>query len=153
MWGWFARALVAGDRPKYLTPEGFQKSLALYGVNRVDDMKSPVLICEGPTDVWRAGKNAVAIIGKHASITQVRLIKKLCHGRPLVVALDGDAHAEGEVLAEHLRKERASSLLRQDTAPVVVLHLPGDRDPGDMETEQIWKMARRALRSASCRQM
>jgi hypothetical protein len=148
VWGWQGRAI--GDRvlPKYITAKGFKKSEYLYGLPRVDDGAGPVLVCEGPVDVWRAGGNAVALLGKHASEEQVRLIRRHLHGRPLVVALDGDAREMTDKLVACLRDSRSQSILRRDDAPVVPLYLPEGRDPADCGRKELWAMARRALEDA-----
>ena len=148
-WGWQTRAIEPHDenRCKYFTAPKFKKSECLYGLERVLD-KGPVLICEGVTDVWRAGDNAVALLGKHASTEQVRLIRKHLRGRPLVVALDPDAHDDAKDLVHQVREARTRSLLAPDDAPVVQLNLPDGRDPADFATDDLWLHVRRALRRA-----
>ena len=116
--GWQARALVDDDEPKYYTADGMKKSLLLYGLHRVSG-NGPVVICEGPTDVWRVGTNAVALFGKSASDEQIRLIQEHFAGRPLVVMLDGDAIMNGSHVVERLRARRHRSLTRMDSSPVV----------------------------------
>jgi hypothetical protein len=79
VWGWQGRRVVDGpliEGPKYYTSKGLKKSQLLYGLERVQDGDGPVLVCEGVTDVWRADKDAVALLGKSASQEQVRLVRK-----------------------------------------------------------------------------
>ena len=44
----------------YFTAPGRNKSCLLDGIERARQSTGPVLICKGTTDVWRAGKDAVA---------------------------------------------------------------------------------------------
>jgi hypothetical protein len=138
VWGWQARRLNDDERlPKYFTAPDLKKSALLYGTERVKPGTGPVAVCEGPIDVWRFGKDAVALFGNHASDYQVRLLCRLAVGRPLVVALDGDARDEAETLAARLREARRTSLLRPDAAPVSVLPLPAGVDPADCTSAQL----------------
>lgn len=147
VWGWQGRRIVDGslaEGPKYYTVGGFKKSHLLYGLERARKGDGPVLVCEGVTDVWRAGKDAVALLGKSASQEQMRLIRKHLRGRPLVVALDSDARDEAKQLVEDLRSWRARSL-RPDSARVVRLRLPAGDDPCDLQRKELWRLARAAL--------
>jgi hypothetical protein len=152
-WGWQARALEPSDEAgsKYFTAPKMKKSQLLYGLERVDGGTGPVLVCEGAVDVWRAGRNAVALLGKYASAEQLRLLQKHLRGRPLAVALDPDAPEEAESLVRKMRQARAKSLLNPDGAPVVRVRLPAGHDPGDCDPDQLWELAERALRRAARR--
>jgi hypothetical protein len=147
-WGWQSRSIEPNDetRYRYFTAPRLKKSHLLYGLERVDASTAPVLVCEGPTDCWRAGKNAVAVLGKHASEAQVRLIRKHLRGRPLVVALDPDAETTAEELLARIQGVRAGSILQPDDAPVAMLRLPDGRDPADCGRDELWALAERALR-------
>jgi hypothetical protein len=149
-WGWQARAIDPDDeqRAKYFTAPGLKKSQLLYGLERVDAGTGPILICEGATDVWRAGKNAVALLGKNASTEQVCLIRKHFRGRPLAVALDPDARDTARMLVRGLRQARLKSVLHPDETPVVLVRLPDGQDPGDCTREQLWGLAEDTLRHA-----
>ncbi len=149
VWGWQARRLNEDERlPKYFTAPDMKKSAFLYGAERITDGTGPVAVCEGPIDVWRCEQDAVALLGNHISDYQVRLLCRLAAGRPLVVALDGEARVEAEVVAAKLRHERESSILRPDDSPVLVLPLPEGRDPADCSTEELRRRTRRLLRAA-----
>src|SRR5262249_44725052 len=117
----------------------------LYGLEQVREGTGPVLVTEGPTDVWRAGGDAVALLGKHASDQQIRLIREHLRGRPLVVVLDADAEDEAVKLTDQLRQARAGSRLRPDAAPVVRAVLSEGCDPCDCSREELWKLAEQAL--------
>jgi hypothetical protein len=147
-WGWQARRIRdgAGIEVKYLTSKGLKKSRFLYGAEGVTTSGGPVLVVEGPVDVWRAGRDAVALLGKDASETQVRLLCRHMRGRPLVVALDGEAAGHAAELAARLRQARRESILWADPkSPVVILRLPAGRDPGDCTPDELFDLAARAL--------
>ena len=135
--------------PKYLTSQGTPKSRLLYGLEQVPlDVADPVIICEGPTDVWRAGPGAVALLGKTISTTQCKLLRKLMPGRDIVVLLDPEADKEARVVARRLREVLALDLQSQiKPGRVVVASLPDSRDPGACTQDEI----RRAVRTALAR--
>lgn len=144
--GWQARRLDATDNgPKYYTARGTKKSRVLYGLPRVRD-EGPVVLCEGPTDVWRLGRNAVAFLGKKASEQQVQLVREHLHGRPLVVMLDADAVVEAGALVTRITAMRRASLLRTDKSSVVQITLPSGRDPADHARDELWQLVDAALR-------
>lgn len=145
--GFQGRAIVDADMPKYLTSQGTAKSQLLYGLDRVPSgAKSPVIVTEGPTDVWRAGSGAVALLGKTISDAQCKLLRMMLPGRNVVVMLDPDAASFATSAAD-----RIGSYLSRDlrsgvrSGRVVVARLPDLRDPGDCTREEIWASARRAL--------
>lgn len=147
LYGWQARAIEAGDDPKYYTAQGMKKSQILYGLHRCHGT-GPVVICEGPTDVWRVGPNAVALLGKSISAEQVSLIHQHLAGRALVLLLDGDAHEDALQIRDRLTQRRRMSLLRPDPAPVVVATLTGRADPADCSPEQLRRTISIALSAA-----
>jgi hypothetical protein len=144
-WGWQARAIVEEQHGRYFTCAGLKRSCVLYGLELVQPGDGAVMICEGATDVWRAGNNAVALLGCHAAEEQVRLIRKHLRGRPLIVALDPDAREDAKRLVNSLRSARARSVLRKDATPVIDLQLPKGRDPADLPTKELWRRAQQAL--------
>ncbi len=148
-WGWQSRAVDPVDeaRWRYFTAPRLKRARLLYGLEHVDAGSGPVLICEGVTDVWRAGKNAVALLGKCASDEQLRLAHKHFHGRPVVVMLDPDAQEYSEKLVTRLLALRTESILSPEDTPVVQAHLPSGKDPGDCTRMQLWAIARQALRT------
>lgn len=62
-----------------------------------------MVVCEGVTDIWRVGAPGVAILGKHASDEQVRLLSLGWADKVAVVLLDTDAAAEAAELGRRLR--------------------------------------------------
>jgi len=138
--GWQAR--YAGeppkDVPKYIFPPGMQKSRLLYGLPQAMMARSPVVICEGVTDVWRVGPGAVAIFGKVLSERQRSLICHHFNGRPVVVLLDADAGNEARQIVEQLASSRG------DHTALAVLP-PGIADPGDAPLDVILQAVAAAL--------
>ncbi len=148
VWGWQARRLNENEHlPKYFTAPGLQKTAFLYGAERITDGTGPVVVCEGPIDVWRFERDAVALLGNHISDSQVRLLCRLATGRPLVVALDGEARDEAEVVVTRLRRARESSILRPDPSPVLLMPFPAGRDPADCSHEELKRRMRRLLQT------
>jgi hypothetical protein len=144
--GWQGRAIDPDERIRYYTAEGTPKSRLLYGLDHVSADGRPVLICEGVTDVWKAGHNAVAILGKHISAEQRKLIREHLSDRPLVVMLDPDAADQAKVVAGQIRETLNLKLTgKSPRSRVVVARLPDGRDPGDCTREEIWKIADDAL--------
>jgi hypothetical protein len=141
--GWQARAISPTSTPRYLTSAGTHKSRLLYGLTRVHDGSGPVVLVEGPTDVWRLGHDAVAILGKKPSQQQRQLLLEIADGRPIVVALDPDAATEARRVREQLITERYQI---GDVAPVVLVTVPeGREDIGDCTREEAWSAVNLAL--------
>ena len=144
--GWQARAVgqTAGrGAPKYLTAKGMAKSKVLYGLPQAMCTSGPVVVVEGPTDVWRLRTNAVALLGKDASPHQQWMICRWFPRRPVVVLLDRDAGDRAVQLRRALLALRASV---RDTAPVAVAALPdGRNDVGECTYEDAWAVVAPAL--------
>lgn len=136
--GWQARAIepLHEGAPKYLTAKGMRKSQLLYGITSAVESQGPVVICEGPTDVWRLRTNAVALFGKDLSDYQRNLLVHRFEGRPLVVFLDRDAKDEAIGVVRRIRSERGAL---GDKAPVAAAHPPSHReDVGDCTWREAW---------------
>ncbi len=145
--GWQARAIRPVEKSRYLTSAGTRKSCLLYGVTQVTDGDGPVVVVEGPTDVWRLGHDAVAILGKTLSPHQRQLLLEIAEGRPIVIALDPDAAAEARRAREQLLLDRQQI---GDSAPVVLLSLPdGREDVGDCTRDEAWSAVDRAVNAAA----
>lgn len=77
--------------PKWRVSSGFPKATYLYNYHNVinSNPETPILLVEGPGDVWRAaeaGILAVACLGTWLSDEHLRKLA----GRPIVVAFDND---------------------------------------------------------------
>jgi len=133
--GWQAR-IVPGIRPaaapdaKYLSAAGMQKSSLLYGLPQAKQSTGPVVIVEGPTDVWRYGPGAVALLGKDLSTTQRALLLHHFASRHIVVMLDADAQEAAVKIQRDLQTARGGD-------SVVIARLPEGRDPADLPRAEI----------------
>jgi hypothetical protein len=142
--GWQARAVhePLGREPKYLSARGMKKSQLLYGLRQSLATTGPVVIVEGPTDVWRLGPGAVALFGKDASAAQQEKLICSFRRRPLVILLDRDAQLEANLLHQKLSQARRD---QNDIAPVILGTLPvGRNDVGECSHVE----ARAAVNSA-----
>jgi DNA primase len=83
-----------------------------------------VIVCEGATDVWSVGLDAVALLGKKASGAQVRLLRSTWGRGGVIILLDGDAQDEALELYD---------ALGPDVRKVIVT-LPENTDPGSLQT-------------------
>jgi hypothetical protein len=121
--GWQARHV--GDPrdkevPKYWSMPGWKKTQCLYNFDNAKKHEH-VVVCEGPTDVWSVGDDAVALFGKTASTTQLDLITR--HWKKVFICLDGDAPED----AQHLYDALGSRIQEK-----VLVTLPSACDPGNM---------------------
>lgn len=116
--GWQARSIGAPlhDQPKYYSCNGFPRSLCFYNFG-LAQKQAYIVVCEGPTDVWRYGPEAVASFGKIVTRAQQQLLASA--RRPVVLLLDGDV--------SDAEQQRAVSGLFG--VPCSVIRLPPDRDP------------------------
>jgi hypothetical protein len=130
--GWQGRYI--GEPPskqiaKYYNMHGFKKSQYIYNY---DEAKKSlfVVVVEGPTDVWRFGPEAVALFGKKASERQVKLLGEWSK---LVILLDGDCKEEGDIKSLERVLERNHGAMQKR----LIVSLPKNMDPGDMEREYL----------------
>ena len=106
--------------PKYYTGPGTPRGRLLYNYDlaRRQDF---ACVVEGPTDAWRFGPEAVAVLGKptgHQAELMAMTWKKL------VVLLDPDAIRESGGLFE---------MLKMSGKKVAQVQLPDNKDPGDFD--------------------
>ena len=127
------RAIGKGVKPKYRFPTNRQFTQdprgVLYGIDRVEG--DAVVICEGPTDVWRLGPGAVALMGVDWKTEQADALKGF---RRRYIMLDPDP--AGKRKAEDL----AHWLAMYSGETEIIEDLPCD--PGDLpqrEADQIMK--------------
>jgi DNA primase len=123
--------------PKVLYPKGSKKSRVLFN-QRIASKHNTVIVTEGVFDALRTGTSAVALLGKHASDEQLKLLIKMGQKRRLVVLLDNDAKDDAEFLADELA----------EVCPEVYLgSLPeGVKDPGEASKKDIARVLRTARR-------
>jgi DNA primase len=145
--GWQARVITEGVEPKYLFATGTKKSHVLYGLPSARKCEGPVILVEGPTDVWRFGSNAVAFFGKSVSAAQLLLLLSNFRGRPLVFIFDRDADAKCRKYQTQLLQTRRQW---QDFAPVLIGQLPeGREDIGECTRQEAWDTVTKALHSVA----
>ena len=119
-----ARAL--NEKPKYKHCSD-QRSVVpipetLYGLDNC--IFTHVVLCEGVTDVWRLGENAVAMYGK--ALSDKQLLKLMKRFKNIFIALDPDAQDKVEQIYQKIRPYR--------NAYKVFLK---DKDPGEFNPTEI----------------
>lgn len=135
MAGPLCRRLPAGGAQVFEL-QGHEEIAGVVRAGGVHSTTGPVVIVEGPTDVWRLGPGAVALFGKDMSLPQQALLDQHLPGRHVVVMLDRDVQDN----ATNLR----STLLNRGVT--VLAGLPDGRDDvGDCTTEEAWQQVELAL--------
>jgi hypothetical protein len=128
---WQARSVGDDNKRKYLFQKGFRKSECLYNMDKAKRYDG-VVICEGITDVWKIGPDAVALFGKVMSQRQHELLSIMwSFAGSATVMLDSDAYPEAQKIAQTLRSDKRAFPLG-----VRVARLPSG-DPGDYTTEEL----------------
>ena len=81
--GWQARYVgeCPDSVPKYLSCKGMKKSQLLYGLAGSGSTTGPVVIVEGPTDVWRLGSRCRRPLRQGMSLAQQVLLDQHLPGR------------------------------------------------------------------------
>lgn len=101
--GWSARAWFKNPERKYLYPSGMRRAEILFNHAALQqETDAPVYVVEGVFDALALWPDGVAVLGKPSSFQVEALVTAR---RPVVIALDGDAWREAEVLALRLRFE------------------------------------------------
>ncbi|WP_425613525.1 hypothetical protein NA78x_003359 [Anatilimnocola sp. NA78] len=148
--GWQARLiddeLIAGSTPKYLTATGFSAAAAVYGLTWAAAVSGPIVICEGITDVWRLGTNAVAIFGRKGKLGLAQERAILTHARDRAVVFFSDADAI-EVTTANIQPFLSAARKSGISIPKCVVALPpkARKDPGECSREEAWACVAEAL--------
>lgn len=120
--GWQARFIgepAPKPVPKYYTMPHMKRNRMLYNFDEAK--KHPyVVLCEGPTDVWRYGPEAVALWGKSISPYQLGLV--VANWKKVYVCLDGEAVSEAKDVYDKLSNKVEKGLVQ----------LQGREDPGSL---------------------
>jgi hypothetical protein len=107
---WQAREIGNSSKQKYLFHGESNKNRYLYNMDNAL-LHDHIVVCEGVTDAWRVGEQAVALFGKSLSLTQLELMKRLWGARcSCVVALDSDAADSENDIVELLKKHKVFDL-------------------------------------------
>lgn len=129
--GWQARfvgtPLDKKRTPKYYSFPGMRKKRLLYGLEPAIGAEA-VFCVEGVTDVHVIGDRSVAVLGKVVSMPQVALFATYFYGKHVFLCLDPEV--EGEAV-------RACRQLQSIGCVPHIVRLPGDKDPGDYDTEPL----------------
>lgn len=125
--------------PKYWNLPHMPRRRLLYNFDSARHYRTAVL-CEGVTDVWRVGPNAMCFFGKSVSSLQRDLLCWYWRGGVLVLLLDADAGDEQQALADDLSARFQGAVL-----PVAV---PAGLDPGKMTTPGVWDLIGRTASAA-----
>lgn len=132
---WTARAIGDGVEPRYINARAEQEAIpareVLYGI---DYCRSTVIVCEGPTDVWRVGPGAVATMGVGISPEQVALISRFPRR---LICFDSDR--PGQARARRLMRDLEP--LEGATFNVVL----DAKDPGSADPAEIRDLRREAF--------
>lgn len=144
LYGWQARLIgESTDRrvPKYFSMPGMKKTQVLYNID-VAQHHPFVVVCEGPTDVWTFGPEAVSLFGKSISTAQLQRLRLTFgeKGKPIILMLDGDAIEEAEGILHEMKRNKGRPV------PCAMVCLSNGTDPGDYATNDL-----RALVAEQCR--
>ena len=126
--GWQAR--VIGDQrnkfiPKYYSMPGWRKGMFVYNHDMAKRFNH-VVICEGPTDVWRYGPEAVCLFGKVPTCAQSAVLAD--NWETQILLLDSDV-SDHELETVQIKLDQPH---RQKPIKRIVVKLPPGQDPGSM---------------------
>lgn len=130
-----ARAIDRDQYLKYDSPSCDKLSVVFNEI--CIDWTRPVVLCEGPFDVFKCGENAVPLLGSELSDASRLLLLLIARKTPVVLALDADATKKAFDIAERLESYGV-------TVSIVRFDREGD-DPGMMTKEQFAKARARAV--------
>jgi hypothetical protein len=142
-----------GDVPKYFTRPGFAKNRVLYNFDMVQGHRIMV-VCEGVTDVWAVGSQAVALLGKTVSSAQKELVGSWAGrtGGLVVLLLDPDAWKSGSDPKPGSSAPRHRELLHDLRSAcggrLVEVMLRGESDPAELGREKVWRKIRKSAKEA-----
>lgn len=130
---YIGRTIAQDVRPKYKVSHNKDITVSpaslLYGINKVPG--DTIVIVEGPTDVWRLGPGAVAVLGIDWKTDQANLLRRFAR-RFIMFDPEADAAKKAIGLARWL------SLFQGSTEVIDDLRC----DPGDMTNQEARKIMR-----------
>jgi len=131
--GYVARDWTDTAELRYRYPKGMKRDLLYNHDALFVDTDEPVIVVEGVFDALPYWPDAVACLGKPI---KEHVDALMLSSRPLAIALDGDAHREGDALAMSLRFEgRRAGFVR----------LPPKADPNSVDPNWLRKAARESI--------
>ena len=144
--GWQARYVgtpPADYVPKYYTMPGLPKRQLLYNYDNAMHTRFGVIV-EGVTDVWRVGKQGVALLGSSLSTHQVALATAAWGETGVGLMLDPEFVAEPRKYPERPTSyENIVERLSDPTAfkwGTLEIKLALGCDPGGMRAVELWKV-------------
>lgn len=108
--GFWQERSVFPNKPKYISPP-ISKGDRLFNWSALSTYDH-VIICEGAFSAMSVGKNAIALIGKHATREQVVRLAA-ANPKTYTVALDADALSDALELADALHRAGKVVIVRQ----------------------------------------
>lgn len=96
--GFQGRAIQDNQLPKYIGASNMEKKKILYNLDRVFQQKNLLVIVEGIFDALKIPEYTIALLGKHVSEEQERIIP-LGGFKKILVFLDKDAEREAKETA------------------------------------------------------
>ena len=115
---------------KYNFAKGIEKNKGFYNMDTALYSKN-IVLCEGVTDAWKLGKNAIASYGKTLSQAQIEIMKLMWGwgATSLVIAYDSDVDCSSLIT-----QIRALDIFKLGVAR---MKLPEGKDPGDMSSKDL----------------
>lgn len=136
-----ATGFAAGRGPRYKSAQPHQEAIhhkdTVYGG---DYARHAVIVCEGPTDVWRIGPGAVATFGLSFTAAQVEWISKF----PVRVVTFDTGKSRRELVAAQRAARRLCWLLEGVPGKTFRVELKS-KDPGESSPEEIKELRQRFL--------
>jgi len=128
----YAGRSINDEMPKYKFPKGFNKSLVVFNLHRVKNLRTKnIIVVEGFFDcfkVWQAGfKNVVALMGCSMSKEQMNLLVQL--KKKLILMLDGDCAGRNGT------RKIVSAL--KFKIPLTIIYLPLGTQPDSLPEEKL----------------
>jgi hypothetical protein len=118
------------ETPKYWTAPGTPKSRMVYNLHNARHY-SFIVVTEGVFDAARIGLDAVSLLGRTMSATQLALIRGRGRGATVAIMLDADAYDVARQQAEVLRASGVRAFAVQLESG----------DPGDLPRETLRELA------------
>lgn len=128
--------------PKYWTSPGVPKFRLVYNWDRAR-RGSLIVVVEGPTDAWRVGEAAVALLGKTLSSPVCGVLAEYLRRDPqnrIVVMLDPDQDTKSAICGQaHHQSVVLHRLARVAPDRVAPVWLSAGTDPGSLPRDEIWR--------------